>query len=233
MPRSFDLTVPEVRFLQVFLNIPQLPFCGSFEGPGPDALRAALDSLMEKGYLTQTPEGTYDVPGKLDFLFRACAAPCARFTMASHTGSREIFLFVKDTVILARENAGGVRLMWLPSLPLAIGHIANVSEPFLNSASAESETRSAAEAEQIHRALDADGFRQEWTCTLRRGDTPEEETLCTVWSDGTQQVMVARSGDSLTISRPCKVDYVNTLARMIAPVHAAAIRAGGVEHGRI
>lgn len=232
MPRVYDLANREIPVVQAFLNLSQLPLNQKWEKPEEEALKEAVSSLMNKQYLIATPEGKYQLDQMLAFIFTAAGNPHGIFKMQHSSGQDCVLAFVNDTIVLLQENDGGVEVMWLPYLPLAIGFVANMLEPFLNDTTGTTETYDTVETEQVINSLTDRNYELCWICSTQCS-VESLNAKCYILSNGAEQILITTQNASVCVSRPSKEDLVNSLTRMFAPIHGSAIKEGGIWDGNV
>ncbi len=230
MPRFFTLTTSEVHFLQCFLELPSIHGMEAFSEPSRDNLLACVKSLAEKSYLLEDPQGGYYLDSTLNLLFRVASNPWGHFHMAG-TDTQCTIYFLNDCIAVCTCSESHTEFMWLPILPLAIGHIANLIGTFLNPHSEELLTVPGNEFDSLAEKFRQDGYQMVWDCTVHEAELPENDAGCCIMSNGHRQLLLCRQGEQAIASAPCKADLVNALTRMFAPVHGRAIRAGGELNG--
>ena len=159
MGRIFRLNHEEMRFLQYFLEIPELPWHkpAQFKLMNEDEIQKTAASLQGKQYLFKNDKGEYLTEEWLEHLLEVCGSSWGYFFMEN----REILFFKKDEIVLVSQKGQEFEIMWLPVLPLAIGHIANILSPFLNETSNQAETASSEDYESILEGFQAERFTME------------------------------------------------------------------------
>lgn len=226
MPVTFQLLKSELPALQGFLKLPKLPFGAKLSQVSEEAMLEAVTSLEKKKYLIRNENGTCTPDRTLALLLNVAARPYGSFTMTRHDDHRELLFFALDAIALFREDREAVEAIWLPFLPMAIGHVATVCEPYLNAFSGESRVCDSADLDEELERLQDQGFQEQWYCETQC--TGAERQTCTVLSNDKVQVLLHQKGKVLTVSVPDKAAYVNTLTAMYAPIHGDAIKAGGL-----
>ena len=117
-------------------------------------------------------------------------------------------------IAIIEQKENDYELFWIPYLPLAIGEVANLHTPFLNKATEMIRKAPVSEvSECIDRYLKA-GYTWQW----------EKAISMFVLSNGKEQIMVKEEENDISVFKPDKADYVNTITRWLAFVHGKAMK---------
>ena len=226
MAGIYKLTQTELGFLMMFAE--KRGMYGFEEMPLIEEkaeAQACVELLCGKGILRVDEEQKYEIDKTMELILAIAEQPYGCFFMEDvrqEDKVRKTAVYFRDDVIGLVEQTGEMwELLWIPYLTLAVGELANLHEPFLN-------TVTGRPAEEIidDRWIDEqikDGFTWQWEMW---GEQLEDETKqcgISVLSNGKIQFMVKEKDGGRQILSPDKADYINEITREMAYIHGKAI----------
>lgn len=227
MARLYRATPSEFDFLLNFVEMPPPPWReGAREARTEEELSACAAALLEKRWLLRDEGGCVLDDGLL-FLLSAAKKASRIFVLEGAGHGKEAVYFEGDTIVLLQEEEDSAALMWIPVLPLLMGQLANALSPFLNEKSGPQASYPAGEYASLLTRYEDAGYAAQWRFYTRGGPGPSMEQPGLIFTDRREQVMLLPGPDSLTLLRPGKADCINTLTRIIAPLHGGAMAEGG------
>lgn len=230
MAGVYRITEKELRFLLMFEENQGLYGFGEMPLTETEAeAKECIQSLCERGYLKLNTQREYVIDSTLELLLTVAERPYGYFIMEDlrqeGESSKTAVYFLNDVIAMVEQKDKNYELLWLPYLPLAIGEVANIHEPFLN----KKETVEVIEASieegggYVDGCLKA-GFKYQWEAWGRQFEDEEEKCSIFVLSDGKEQLMIKERSGRVLISKPNKADYMNTITRWLAFIHGKAVR---------
>lgn len=227
MPRGFLLTDREMLFLQSFLDISGLPYADTVTIPTEEELSECVKSLLSKSYLKKDEVGHYYLDETLTLLLRIAEKPWGSFVMESND-RKCVISFLQDCICIGTCQEATTELLWVPFLPLAIGHVANVIGTFLNEKTENALCVAGPHLDMFLEDYQKQGYTVQWKFYTCEAGAPDDVAKGCVMSNSTKQLLLLESDAQTSAVFPAKADYVNALTKLFAPIHSRAIRAGGI-----
>lgn len=228
MAGIFRVTERELNFLVMFSeNHGLYGFDEMVPIETEEEAHACVSSLCEKGYLYLNQQKEYEMDSTLELLLMTAAYPFGCMMMEDlrrqDTIAKTAVYFLNDVIGIVEQENDIFELLWIPYLPLAIGEVANLHTPFLNEKTVLLHEISSEEVSELADEYLKAGFTWQWQMWETRPD--EEEVTCSisVLSDGKEQIMLREAERQVTISRPDKADYVNSITECLAGIHGQAL----------
>ena len=228
MAGVYHLTEKELRFLSMFVEIQ------GFYGFGEvDVLETkteaeeCADALCKKGYLYRNEQNEYEIDSTLELILKVAEHPYGYLFMDNlrkeEVSSQTAIYFLDDVIGMIEKVDFTYELYWLPFLPLAIGEVANLHTPFLNDNMAGCREPSTADVGQNMDDYLKAGFGWQWEMWGKQLEDEEKSCNIFVLADGNEQIMIRESDENVTILKPDKETYVNTITEWLAFLHGKAI----------
>ena len=222
----YRITRKELSLLMMFSNVKMLSGYEDIQilDNRPDALEC-LKSLTEKGYLEKNPEDKYSIDEKLEAWIISVSKPYGYMIMenASESGGRKtVIYFKRDSIVVLTNKGDEYELMWLPALPFAIGHIANEINIFKNTETVHIGKYSMNEFENNEEKIIGTQYQPEYMFYVFECGTMTGSI--SVYASKNEQLMLCFEEDKVSVLKPQKSEYINTITRLMAPIHANAIK---------
>lgn len=182
------------------------------------------------GFADLEPAGqTREEPEEgLRLLLAAAQKPDGCFTMEDvrdpEQEQKTVVYFREDIIAVVEQKGEAFELLWIPYLPLAIGEVANLHEPYLNPSSRliREEAQSAG-TEWIDAYLKK-GYVWQWEMWGERPGQEEKPCSLAVLSDGKEQLMILEKDGLRRAICPDKTDYVNQITEILAGLYSESLR---------
>ena len=231
----YHITQKELSLLMIFSNTKTLSGYEEVRiSEKRDDIFNSLKTLTEKGYLKKNQEDKYSIDKNLEAWLITASKPHGYMIMESVSDShrqKNVVYFNRDSIVVIKSNEDGAyELMWLPSLPLAIGHIANEVSNFRNAVTVHIGNYEMSEFEENQDNIIGEEFEPEYIFYMF-----EEDIMLgsiSTYSTSDEQLMLCVKDDTVSVLKPKKSDYINEITRLIAPIHGNAIREG-IENVRV
>lgn len=229
MAGVYKVSEKELSFLMLFAEKQGMQGLG--ELPPIDTqkdARECVEILCEKGYLHTNQKKEYEMDSTLELLLTAAERPYGYCVMEdlrqNKAAQKTAVYFLNDVIAIIEQKENDYELFWIPYLPLAIGEVANLHTPFLNKATEMIRKAPVSEvSECIDRYLKA-GYTWQWEIWGKQLDEEEKAISMFVLSNGKEQIMVKEEENDISVFKPDKADYVNTITRWLAFVHGKAMK---------
>ncbi len=232
MKKFYNLTPEELSFTMCFTGTQKLPGI-AFDPESfldDNLVENAAGSLKEKEYAVKSEEGKYKLDDGLSFLFYVLNNPYGYFVTEYENKRTDSLVFLNDSIVLLTSNEENFEIMWLPFLPYAIGHTANSLAPFMNeNTSSVTLTSDSYEAEVCR--LTENGYTNSCTFAAFSNEQGDYVPHGAVLKNENEQIMLIEADGKLCAVKPDKADLVNTLTKLFAPIHSAAIKNSEVLNG--
>lgn len=231
MAGIYKVTEKELRFLLMFAEKRRMY---GFDELLPIELeeeaQECVQSLCGRGIVRAGGNGKYAIDVTLELLLTVAEQPYGCFFMEDlreEESIRKSAVYFRDDVIaFVGQRDENWELMWLPYLPLAVGEIANLHEPFLNTRTeraVQGENTENVSTEWIDECL-RNGFFWQWEMWGEQLEDDRKQFSINVLSDGKTQLLILETEDGIRIFKPDKADYINEITRQLAFLHGKAIQ---------
>lgn len=229
MAGVYKVSEKELSFLMLFAEKQGMQGLGELPpiDTGKDAQECA-EILREKGYLRTNRKKEYEMDSTLELLLTAAEQPYGYCVMEDlRQGSavqKTAVYFLNDVIAMIEKKANDYELFWIPYLPLAIGEAANLHTPFLNETTERIRKAPVSEASECIDGYLKAGYTWQWEIWGKQLDEEEKTISMFVLSDGKEQIMVKEEENDISVFKPDKADYVNTITRWMAFIHGKAMK---------
>ncbi|MBR0469518.1 MAG: hypothetical protein IJJ16_07395 [Mogibacterium sp.] len=220
----YEFTRTEFEFIKAFCGMPDAEDLGV--PVDPDVMNdpeAVVSSLTERGCLTEDPEGGYFLPEELTFFMMVIGQAVSSASVVRADKSMNIF-FKGDSIVVALRENEKYQIMWIPFMHLLVGAVSSFMAPFINEESGDVPGLGSGTADELRGRILERGFAEESSVRFFASHEALGDKAVRVFSDGKKQLMLEVSGDRTNCSAPDKSDMVNALTRVLAGMHASAIR---------
>jgi hypothetical protein len=187
-------------------------------------------NLIEKGYLKEIEQSELLISQELVFYMNIVKRSEGGFAVLKRenveVGSESkhfCFYFSGENILLIEKEGVSYQMMILPYLPLAVGFLSNTITEFSNS---ETEILYDGEFEKFdpNRISRMNDSKNMWIMSGWSKSEDVEDCVFIIVEDEKQRFLIELNKEKIKITKPKKVDLINTCTKWLSKIHANSIR---------